>query len=128
LTEKEILEKTWEEISSKTPGDSVYSWNMDFDKTILFQRSWKNRVYIPSVFTNEKRYIFNCLMKQFCCFVYGNRKSLEAAALFLGVNQPREHNIQGKNFWKELEQRPKDAIQYLKDDVQEAWDIANIIL
>lgn len=129
--EKAILEALWtclpEHKQDRFTEVRFNAWNADFDQMFLVQRCWKNRIKVKDIYFDKHTKYWRCVMKAFCCYQYGATCSLADAAKFLGVNQPREHNIKGADFWKHLRDDPKQAEKYLLDDLQEEWDIMNLI-
>ena len=132
LEESTILERFWDTFSESRMGTErlMIGWNThEFDLPMLLIRSRIVGVKIPAFVyeTPMSRYfngLFVDLMKVWVCNKYKEYAKLERIAKVLGVAQPREHNIQGKDFWKHLENDTENAIQYLKDDLLECALIA----
>jgi hypothetical protein len=130
-----MLEEFWVYFDAiqygKMQQKHIAGWNLlGFDIPMIVQRSRIIGVKVPSTVMNG-RYWHNCLidlMQVWVCYCYGKYESLERVAKALGVRLPRKHNIEGKNFYKHLIEDKDNALQYLKDDLTEEFEIAKRIL
>ena len=135
IPEANLLGEFWrqfEKVEYATGANTrIVGWNLlGFDIPMMVQRSRIIGVDVPSTVMNG-RYWHNCLidlMQVWVCYCHGKYESLERVAKALGVRQPREHNIEGQNFYKHLIDDKENAIQYLRDDLQEEYEIAKRIL
>jgi len=134
-SERYLLKVFWEVFDDlcrgKTRNPCIAGWNiLGFDIPFLIKRSWMLRVPLPNG-VRRGRYLsdkFVDLMEVWCEYKRNEYASLKNVAKYLGVSQPRRHHIQGKDFYKHLENDRENALQYLEDDLQESMDIAKIIL
>ena len=134
VAEAEILKFFWARYTDIMRGSArrkeMVGWNIEgFDIARIIQRSIILGVYVPSDVMNGHYYnkIFRDLMKMFGCHQHGSFYGLTNVAKCMGLAQPREHEIQGKNFWKHLENDTENALQYLKDDLLETYAVADRI-
>jgi DNA polymerase elongation subunit (family B) len=135
LPEKELIEAfwtTWDEIQAgRIDCRSIVGWNLHgFDLPMLIKRSWILGIKVPMCIRNGR--YFNAklvdLMPIWCGFEHKTYASLDNVARYLGVREPRLHNIQGKDFHLRLVDDKFNAISYLTSDLREAMEIAKRIL
>lgn len=130
--EAEMIGILWNTLGSiATYAPTVAGWNLHgFDLPFLVKRSWLLGIKVPSHIRKGRYWndSFIDLMKEFTFHGHMEFFSLAKAAKLFGVAQPREHGIEGKDFWKVLNTDPEKALQYLRDDLTETQAIAKIIL
>ena len=135
-SEKDMINAFWETfkdiISGARPRKELVGWNIKgFDLPFLVKRSWILGISVPTVRTG--RYwdsLFTDIKEEynFCEYGWQREMGLESVATILNLNMPRMHNIKGKDFHKWVEKDLAKATQYLEDDCEEVYQIADRIL
>ena len=131
--EVEVLEEFWSIAEDRT--NKLIGWNIkEFDLPFLGHRSIKNGVKIPVGLFDGRYWTdrFIDLMVQVSFGKWKEFHKLSEYAKFLRVDQKRDYEVIGKDFWKHWEsdhdKAQSDAYQYAVDDIIELKQIGDIIL
>jgi len=135
-SEPDLIKIFWERYmdlksGKEQPHKNIVGWGIEaFDLVHLIQRSQILGILVPAGLMNGRYYdkIFIDLMKTFTCYQYGQYAGLKNVAICMGLGQPREHGITGKDFWRHLESDRESALVYLRDDLKETYHVGNRIL
>lgn len=129
--EPSILTAWWDYVRALMVGTSqrMAGWNIyGFDLPFLVQRSWINRVAVPT-YVREGRYwsrTFVDLMELWCCHPH-ERCKLDYAARALGVGAKTGAGKDFAALWHGGEDSRARAIEYLHNDLRLTAKVAEII-
>jgi hypothetical protein len=123
VNEEKLLVDFWKKAAEcEAAGRSLVGHNcLGFDLPFLMRRSWINGIDVP------KLTVVKDTMKVWACGAYGEWISLDRLAKALGVGAKTE-GITGADFarlWNGTEEQHKQAREYLIDDLNLTWAVAN---